>query len=146
MEKNVDRVVNCNFLVKQSNEQLNQDLIDHLSVIENSINSPRLMSIMRNAILTLLETPNQAFSWKAVRTLLTDDEFRGSVVKRLKQVTPTFWLEGWNDLCKESENPSLSRGQPRIVKRHSLIVYWTEEWDAVPQKERIRTAQLIEAL
>jgi len=146
MEENVEKVVNCHFSIKQSEEQLNEDLLDHLAVVRNAVDSPSLLLIMRNAILTLLETPNQSFNWKAIHALLTDDEFRGRVVNKLKQATPTFWIEGWDELCKIDENPVSSKAQPRIVKRHSLIVYWTEEWKAIPKNERNRAAQIIESL
>jgi hypothetical protein len=146
MENYGNRVAGSYPLFKQSDEMLNQELENNLGLIWGDIESPRTLWIMRNAILTILETPDQSFSWKAVHALLTQDDFCTDIVNKLKQVTPKFWREEWDSLWKVDEDPLFSKAQQRIVRRYSLIVFWTEEWSETPKKERIYAAEIIEAL
>ena len=147
MESNGKRIISSSYpLFKQSDEMLNQELENNLGLIWDDIESPRTLWIMRNAILTILETPDQSFSWKAVHALLTQDDFRTDIVNKLKQVTPKFWREEWDFLWKVDEDPLFSKAQQRIVRRNSLIVFWTEEWSDTPKKAKIHAAEIIEAL
>jgi len=146
MENNGNRAVGSHTLTKLSDETLNQELENHLAPIKDVIDTPRTLLIMRNAILTLLETPDQPFSWKSVHALLTQDEFRADVVNKLEGATPKFWREDWDSLWKVDEDPLFSKAQQRIVIRQSLIVYWTQEWSHTPKEERMHAAKIVEAL
>jgi len=145
MENNGNREVSSYPPIKQSDETLNQELENNLAQIRDAIDSPKTLLIMRNAVLTLLETPNQPFNWKAVHALLTQDDFRADIVNKLKQVTPKFWREEWDSLWKVDEDPLFSMAHQRIVRRYSLIVYWTEEWSHTPEKARIHAAEIAQA-
>lgn len=146
MENNGERGINSIPFFKQSNEQLNQEMLDHLDVVADAVDSPKFLLIIRNAVHTLLETPDQDFSWKAVHDLLTDEKFRSNVVGKLKEVTPKFWRDEWDKLWEINEDPLFSKAQQRIVKRQSLIVFWTEEWDTLPKKEKVHVAEVVSIL
>jgi hypothetical protein len=146
MENNGDRGINSNSFFKQSSEQLNQEMLDHLDVVADAVDSPKFLLIIRNAVHTLLETPGQDFSWKSVHELLSDEKFRSNVVSKLKEVTPDLWREEWDKMWKVEEDPLFSKAQQRIVKRQSLIVFWTEEWDTLPTKEKMHVAEVVSML
>ncbi len=146
MENNGSREVSSPPFFKQSDEQLNQEMLDHLEVIKAAVDSPKFLLIIRNAVHTLLETPNQDFSWKAVYALLTDDKFRANVIDKLKEVTPEFWRDEWDKLWKVEEDPLFSKAQQRIVKRRSLIIFWTDEWSTLHKKEKMHVSEAVSRL
>jgi RNA polymerase-interacting CarD/CdnL/TRCF family regulator len=121
-------------------------MLDHLDVVADAVDSPKFLLIIRNAVHTLLETPGQDFSWKSVHELLSDEKFRSNVVSKLKEVTPDLWREEWDKMWKVEEDPLFSKAQQRIVKRQSLIVFWTEEWDTLPTKEKMHVAEVVSML
>ncbi len=146
MENNGTREMSNPPVFKQSDEQLNQDMLSHLEVVKDAVDSPKFLLIIRNAVHTLLETPNQDFTWKAVYALLTDEKFRANIIDRLKGATPKFWRDEWDNLWKVDEDPLFSKAQQRIVKRQSLVVFWTEEWDTLPKKEKMHVADTVSML
>jgi hypothetical protein len=146
MENNGNREVGSSILMEKSDELLNQELKNNLAFTVDAIDAPKTLWIMRNAILTILDTPNQPYSWKAVHSLITQDDFRADIVDKLKKVTPMFWREEWDSLWKVDEDPLFSKAQQRVARRHSLIVYWTEEWSQIPAKAKNHAAKIAQEL
>lgn len=146
MENNGTKGVSPQPLIKQSDETMNQELINHLALLRDAIDSPRILFIFRNAILTLLQLPNQPFNWHDVYALLRQNEFRINVVSRLKKLTPAYWSEEWDSLWNLDVDPLFSKAQQRTVRQHSLIVYWSEEWSSIPEELRMHALKLVEGI
>ncbi len=99
--------------------------------MQDVIDSPKSLLIVRNAILTLLEVPGERFSREKVGQLLRDDNYRAELVRNLNEQTPEYWSSQWDASWRKDKEPLLSTAQEQITKRGSLIEFWTKEWPTI---------------
>ncbi len=104
---------------------------EYLKQVQDLVNSPNTQLVLRNSILTLLEVEDRDFTLDSVLRLLTDDNYRGDIVRRLKKKTPEYWSEKWNSSWNKDLPPIMSRVQEQISKRNSLIAFWTDEYETL---------------
>lgn len=112
-----------------------------MEALANIVDSPKALLILRNAALTLLELPEHTLDVEKVCELLTDDQVRAGVIKKLSEETPPYWSEQWNSLWEKDVDPLLSESQQRIVRRISLVTFWSKEWDGIPAEVRSHVAE-----
>jgi hypothetical protein len=130
---------------------IEKELQDELRKVREEIDSPRALLIIRNAALTLLElseikTAGQLrpcnLDWNSVKSLLSNSQYRQTIVDRLISTSPNFWDENWDHVWSKDAEPLYSEQQQRIVRRRSLISFWTREWQTLP-KDQIEHAVLV---
>ena len=102
----------------------------------NTIASPQTRLIIRNAVETLPELGYRSPDPANVSKMLSDDDFRSHLVKEITAMTPGIWSDDWRDAWSMDVEPLLSKEQGRAFKRLSLIRFWTEEWERLPQEAR----------
>lgn len=102
--------------------------------LSTAIDSPKTLLIARNVLLTLLEVEGKVDE-RLMLFLLKDKEYRQGIVTRLASDTPDFWDEAWKQAWKKQIDPLYSSEQQRIVRRRSLISFWTKEWDTLPKDQ-----------
>lgn len=118
-----------------------------LRPIRDRIDSPRTLLILKNAVLTLLElevkqgdsNSPEKIDGNSLLSLLSNDDFRKVTLAKLASSTPSFWDDNWDRAFAKDAEPLYSERQQRIMRRRSLIVFWTKEWDSIP-KEKIEKA------
>jgi hypothetical protein len=123
--------------------------------ISESVDSPKALLIIRNALLTALELNelelpeqgnNQTLDLSALWSLLTNSEYRQRIVERLISTTPNFWDESWDQAWSKDAEPLYSERQQRIVRRRSLISFWTKEWQSLPKEQVEHAIQVVDSL
>lgn len=132
--------------LERISETLEQEAKRTLALVSDSIDSPKVFYALRNAVLTLLQIPDQPFNWGNVYTLFTQDAYRASIIKRLKELTPAFWSEQWDSLWTVEVDPLFAMRQQYIVRRQSLIVYWSEEWEQIPEEVKTHAVDIVKGL
>jgi hypothetical protein len=132
-----------------SSSTIEKDLNARLRNLRNYIDSPKSLLILKNAFLTELEVygtqPLQKKSAKSVCDakfvvcMLSDVAFREKIVDMLISTTPAIWDESWNHSWSKDAEPIYTEKQQRILRRRSLINFWTKELDSLPA-EQVRHA------
>ncbi len=125
-----------------SERQINRILRKCLSLLQDVIDFPQEQLIVRSAILTLLELPDQTCSIEKIHALLTQPETRDAAIEKLKDTTPQYWSSEWDLFLKQKKDadPLLSLQQQRVSSRIRLINFWTREWDSIPSEIRDHVA------
>jgi hypothetical protein len=119
--------------INSSSFQVSNKAKECMRLFQDIIDSPKTLLIVRNAILTLLETSEEEVNRDTVGQLLRDNNYRAQVVGKLKDQTPDYWSEQWDVSWHKDKEPLLSAGQERITRRASLIEFWTEEWGTISE-------------
>lgn len=127
-------------------EDTDARLRQFMDALADVVDSPKTHLILRNAALTLLELPECTLDLEKIRKLLTDAQVRASVMKELSEETPPYWSEQWNSLWRKDVEPLSSKAQQRIVRRISLLTFWSKEWDEVPAEVRSHVTDAVQAL
>jgi hypothetical protein len=127
-------------------EELNNVLGQHLRSLSDIVDSPRQQLILRNIILTLLELPEHEFTIEKAHALATQDQTRTEVIEKLKEGTPQYWSNDWNQLWKKDADPLLSMSQQRIASRTKLITFWSGEWATIPPEARDHVANALKGI
>lgn len=131
---------------------IEKELQTQLRMIREKIDSPKALLIIRNAALTLLELNKaglfeqksaQKLDLTLVKALLSDPQFRQTTVERLIATTPNFWDHNWEQAWTKDAEPLYSERQQRIVRRRSLISFWTKEWQALPRDQLEHAVQVV---
>ena len=102
--------------------------------LRDVIDSPKSLLIAKNAVLTLLEVEGSA-DFQTIFLLVKDKKYREGIVDKLESETPNYWDQKWNEAWSKEIEPLYSVAQQVIVRRRSLINFWTKEWNTLPEDE-----------
>jgi hypothetical protein len=134
---------------------IESELQTQLHKISENIDSPKALLIIRNAALTVLELnelklvgqeDNRSLDLSSLLSLLTNSEYRQRIVERLISTTPNFWDESWDQAWSKDAEPLYSERQQRIVRRRSLISFWTKEWQSLPKEQVEHAIQVVDSI
>jgi hypothetical protein len=116
-----------------------------MTSLEDLVDSPKALLVLRNATLTLLEA-GEEFTYSKLYYLLSYDEYRKTVTNRLRQATPGTWSAGWNGAWQKDAEPLLSVAQEKMVRRNGLITFWSTEWMSIPEDLKAHVLRVVSAL
>jgi hypothetical protein len=134
---------------------IEKELRTQFHKISENIDSPKALLIIRNAALTVLELNElklvgqenkRSLDLSSLLSLLTNSEYRQRIVERLISTTPNFWDESWDQAWSKDAEPLYSERQQRIVRRRSLISFWTKEWQSLPKEQVEHAVQIVDSL
>jgi hypothetical protein len=129
---------------------MERELRARLRAVRDKIDSPKTLFILKNALLTELElygaesgsslkrgckTQYSGSGAIFVECLLSDAQFREKVVDMLISTTPDVWDQNWNSVWNKDADPLYSERQQTILRRRSLITFWTNEWKTIPDEQ-----------
>ncbi len=128
-----------------SDRDIERKLEAELSIFADTIDSPRVLLILRNAALTLLEV-HGSIGLERMFLLVADSEYRAGIVDHLVTETPKYWDDTWNAAWAKDSEPLYSKRQQAIARRISLITFWIKEWSELPKHEVEHTSKALQAL
>ncbi len=128
-----------------SDSEIERKLEPLLAAVGSAIDSPKVLLILRNSALTLLEV-HGSIGLERMFLMVADSEFRSGVVNHLVSETPVYWGNAWNEAWAKDREPLYSKRQQAIARRRSLITFWTKEWAELPEHEVRHATEILQGL
>jgi hypothetical protein len=112
---------------------------EKLRLVSDIADSPKLSQLLRNTFLALLESGDEDITFRNARKYVSDADYRAKCLAELSKETPDYWTEEWDAAYRKEIEPLYSKAQQQIVRRRSLIKFWTKEWiESISEKEKSR--------